>query len=53
MSNVDYARVYDPNVDRLHETVAGNDVRDNLVCESQPGFNYERERQQGDGNDWV
>lgn len=36
-----YARGYEPGAER-----------DNLFGESQSGYNYDRKRQQGEGNDW-
>ena len=55
-----YARYYDPAIDApiLYETVGGKideawyKRRNNLPFVTQANYNYDREREQGEGNDW-
>jgi hypothetical protein len=58
-----YARRYDPDVDVMIEYAAGRadrgvfnkeryDKRNNLPIEPKPGYNYDRPRKKGEGNDW-
>ncbi|MBE3039270.1 MAG: hypothetical protein IMZ62_10720 [Chloroflexi bacterium] len=55
-----YARVYSPSADRESSYVEGRSIfgrrkfadRNNLPFITTPGYNYDRERKNGEGNDW-
>ena len=59
-----YARAYNPSIDARHPVrrVPGRVIpepdreayarRNNLPFVTQPGYNYDRERKKGEGNDW-
>ena len=57
-----YARVYDPAVDQHPPNAAAPadstgvrrwKARNNLPFETQAGYNFDRPRQQGEGDDWA
>jgi hypothetical protein len=57
-----YARVYDPTVDQHppnpaapHDSTSALrwKARNNLPFETQAGYNFDRPRQQGEGDDWA
>ncbi len=49
-----YAREYRPSMNRRDLFLTDDDFknRSNLVFVSQAGYNYDRKRKKGDGNDW-
>ena len=49
-----YARVYQPTIDDRgsYGTDAEFDARNNLVFVTHGGYNYDRPRKKGEGNDW-
>jgi hypothetical protein len=42
-----YARLYSPELDDLNDS-----FRDNLIFVTEKGYNYDRPRKKGEGNDW-